>query len=905
MNIDTILVETRIQVIPELPGLENNGDNKTPIQKGNGKNNVAVKNIAPETEYYRTVVETLRDIIWTTDMELRFTYLSPAVEEMLGYTVQETLMKSINHIMTPESISMMVNIFAIALDDETTPNEGPDPPIEVQLICKDGSSKWVEISRTFLRNDEGTPTGILGVARDISRRKSAEEVLRESEYKYRALIEQSLDGIAIAQPNPTRLVFANRTLGEMLGYSVDELSSLSEEEIQLLIHPDDRRLFFMRFKNRLEGKDEPSQYQVRALRKDGVTIYFELSATRIMFLGEYAVQVTFKNITEIMHVQETLHQNQERYRVLFKESNDAIIVVDLEGKIAEGNPQTSTMLGYTLDELSSLSMWEIIIPDEHEGCKDTMGQLIAGDKVPIYERVFVKKDGTQIPVEMSVSLVQDSAGNPQYFQAIGRDVSERRRSEMEIREREERVQTIMDSLPIGVMLIDMETRHVVYANPAVSMMSGIPTTDFMGSICHDNICPAERGKCPIMDLGQDMDKSERVLPMADGTGLPILKTAIPIVLGDHHYLLEALIDISESKRTQEELTISEARLAEAQRIAKLGSWDWNIVTGEEFWSNEIYEIFGISCETTASYDLFIDSTHPDDREMVRYAIRRALYEDRPYIIDHRIIHSDGFESVVREIGEVFRNEKGEPIRMIGTTQDITDHIKAQEKLKAAQARAEFFTDLMSHDINNLHQGIMIGLELLLFDKDFPFQFQEQVQSALTNLERSVFLIRNVRRFSGISESPIVPIDIREPLVAAEVVIRDSFPFKNVIINFDGKQEYCTVVGNEFIFDLFYNILHNSVKFNPNADVAINIQVGPSEDERIVEIKITDHGPGISNSRKEKILTRFKDRETKGSGLGLAIVQQIVDQYDGKIWIEDRIRGEPKSGTSFIIHFHRA
>ena len=120
MNIDTILVETRIQVIPELPGLENNGDNKTPIQKGNGKNNVAVKNIAPETEYYRTVVETLRDIIWTTDMELRFTYLSPAVEEMLGYTVQEMLMKSISHIMTPESFSMIVNIFAIALDSDQT-----------------------------------------------------------------------------------------------------------------------------------------------------------------------------------------------------------------------------------------------------------------------------------------------------------------------------------------------------------------------------------------------------------------------------------------------------------------------------------------------------------------------------------------------------------------------------------------------------------------------------------------------------------------------------------------------------------------------------------------------------------------------------------------------------------------
>jgi signal transduction histidine kinase len=232
-------------------------------------------------------------------------------------------------------------------------------------------------------------------------------------------------------------------------------------------------------------------------------------------------------------------------------------------------------------------------------------------------------------------------------------------------------------------------------------------------------------------------------------------------------------------------------------------------------------------------------------------------------------------------------------------------MKAQKKLIAAQARAEFFTDLMSHDINNLHQGIMIGLELLLTNEDFPYQFREQVQSALDHVERSVSLISNVRRFSRISESPTKPMDIRQALEHSKVTITNSFPLKNIKINLDAKHEYCTVVGNEFIFDLFYNILHNSAKFDPKDDVVINIQVGPSEDDGIVEIKITDYGPGIPNGRKETILTRFKDRETKGSGLGLAIVQQIVDQYDGKIWIEDRIKDEPKSGTSFIIHLHRA
>ncbi len=884
--------------------MKTNKDGKTPTNKQDRKNVPEKKDISQVAKYYQIVVESLRDVIWTVDMELKFTYTNPAVEEILGYSSQDLLGKPVSTIMDSESFVLVRDAFAIALANEVAPTKEPDPPIEIPLRCKDGTQRWVEISRTFLRDNDNKPTGILGVARDINQRKMAEGILRESEYKYRTLVEQSLEGIAIAHRNPIRLAFANCTLGDLLGYSVDEMISFSEKDIHCLVYPDDREFFFRNFDDRFNGKQVPSHYQVRANRKDGTTIWVELSATLITYQGESAIQAAFKDITDTILAQESLHQSQKRYEALFEESNDVILLTDLQGNFVEVNQQASNLLGYSIEELQNLTILDVIHPEEHERCKATMKQLLLGNKIQTYEHNFMKKDGTLIAIDMGVSLVRNTSGNPLQFQAIGRDMTERKRIEVELREREQRVSTIMDSLPFGVLLIDAVTRKIAYANPAISKISGIQRSNFIGSICHKFVCPEQIGKCPIIDLGQKIHKSERILFNNDKNGIPVLKTAIPIVLGEYNYLLEAILDISDRKRAQEELKTSETRLAEAQRIARLGSWDWNIVTGKDIWSDEIYEIFGIPKETVASFDLLVELTHPDDREMTMNFVNKTLNSDVPFDFAHRIIRPDGSIRVVQEVGEVTRNEKGESIRMIGTMQDITDRMLAQEKLESAQAQAEFFTDLMGHDINNLHQGIMIGLELLLIDREFPEKYRAQVQTALTQLERSVSLINNVRRFSGISGSPIEKVNLLEAIEKVRPAIIGTFPNKHIRIDIDEQQSNIIVLGNEFIFDLFYNIFHNSVKFNPNKSVLISVQVRLVEDATI-EIRITDYGSGIPDSRKDKVFTRYLDRDIKGSGLGLTIVKQIVNQFGGKIWIEDRIKGDSTSGTTIIIHLHGA
>lgn len=151
-------------------------------------------------------------------------------------------------------------------------------------------------------------------------------------------------------------------------------------------------------------------------------------------------------------------------------------------------------------------------------------------------------------------------------------------------------------------------------------------------------------------------------------------------------------DITARKKAEESLRKSEMGLTEAQRIAHLGNWDWNIGTNELQWSDEIYRIFGLKPqEFGATYEAFLDSVHPDDRESVKKAVSEALY-GMPYSFEHRIVLPDGSIRFVHERGEVTFGESGEPIRMVGTVHDITEQKEAEKALRDSQANYSAIVD---------------------------------------------------------------------------------------------------------------------------------------------------------------------------------------------------------------------
>ncbi|MBE0525735.1 MAG: PAS domain-containing protein, partial [Candidatus Thorarchaeota archaeon] len=160
------------------------------------------------------------------------------------------------------------------------------------------------------------------------------------------------------------------------------------------------------------------------------------------------------------------------------------------------------------------------------------------------------------------------------------------------------------------------------------------------------------------------------------------------------------------RNSESKLRQSEARLAEAQRIARSGSWVWNIEEDREIWSDEIFRIFGLAPqEFLATYDAFLGSVHPDDRELVKNSVDDAIHKKEPYSIDHRIIQPDGSIRYVHEEGEVTFTEEDKPVQMMGTVQDITERVQIETQLRDERDKAQRYLDLA-------------GTMILALDTDF-------------------------------------------------------------------------------------------------------------------------------------------------------------------------------------------
>ncbi len=144
------------------------------------------------------------------------------------------------------------------------------------------------------------------------------------------------------------------------------------------------------------------------------------------------------------------------------------------------------------------------------------------------------------------------------------------RSNETLRERENYLKTIFNSVQTGLLVIDPETHSIFDVNPKAAELIGLDRSKIIGSVCHQFVCPAEKGRCPITDLGQKIDNSERILLKADGSRIPIIKTGIPITIDGHDYILESFFDISERKILERDLQESETKFRDLAERALVG-----------------------------------------------------------------------------------------------------------------------------------------------------------------------------------------------------------------------------------------------------------------------------------------------------------------------------------------------
>ena len=256
---------------------------------------------------------------------------------------------------------------------------------------------------------------------------------------------------------------------------------------------------------------------------------------------------------------------------------------------------------------------------------------------------------------------------------------------------------------------------------------------------------------------------------------------------------------------------------------------------------------------------------------------------------------------------VRKSSSGEVLGYQGILRDVTKSRELELSLKAEYERAEFYNDLMSHDINNFNQGAMSNLELLLLSGELSGKSQRYVKNALDQITGSANLISNLRKLQAIKSGEIVAqtVDVSELLEDAILSSRALFPGKDVEIKVACETDDTVVIGSRLLFEAFVNLITNAIKFNRAKDIQIVICVS-SHESGFLKLEFMDNGPGIEDSMKEKIFDRSLrlHPEMWGTGLGLTLVKTIIESFGGCIYVENRVKNDHTHGSNFVAILRR-
>ncbi|MDO8142898.1 MAG: diguanylate cyclase [Candidatus Brocadiales bacterium] len=270
---------------------------------------------------------------------------------------------------------------------------------------------------------------------------------------------------------------------------------------------------------------------------------------------------------------------------------------------------------------------------------------------------------------------------------LDRDISERKKAEEAIKDNEQFLQILIDSIPVPVFYKDRDGKYIG-CNEAFEDFLGMRKREIIGKTVYD-VAPKELADsyyeadtALFRSMGNQVYESR--VKHSNGSVRDVIfhKAVFFDRKGELAGLIGVILDITDRKRMEDSLKSSEASLAHAQRIAHLGSWERDIVTDRLYWSDETYRILGLTPQSIGlTYEAYLNFVHPDNREFVKKSVLDALSRKKPYSIDYRIILRDGLERIVHSEAEIVFDHAGNPIKMRGTIQDITDRKQIEEILR--------------------------------------------------------------------------------------------------------------------------------------------------------------------------------------------------------------------------------
>lgn len=625
------------------------------------------------------------DLLCIADTDGRFLRLNPEWENVLGYSTQELEGHLITDFVHPDDKEATLHAVSRLDQQEEVLN------FENRYQRRDGSYRWIEwrarpIGRT-----------IYAVARDITERKRVEHEVRESEEKFRTLMNQTIDMLTLHDLEGN-IVDVNEQAEAFTGYTRDELLSMSIPDLD----PDYReREDQGRFWQRL-AFDEPYRFEARLKRKDDSLFFAEIVLSKVSIRGQTYIMTLSRDITERNRREKQVKDSERNLRTTLNSIGDGVIATDSEGNVTRMNPVAEKLCGWNMEEAHGRPLEEvfhIVNAETREKVDNPVRTVLETGKTMglANHTLLLSKDGQEHPIADSAAPITDDKGTDTGVVLVFRDVADQYEKDRRIAESEKRYRTLfeemLDGFALHEIITDEDGTPVDYrflsVNPAFERMTGLAEREIRGKTVREVLPGTERhwienygrvaltgGPVHFENYASELDKHFKVTAFRPAP----------------NQFASIFQDVTVRKRAEDHLQQERRRLAEIIEATELGTWEWNVQTGEATFNERWAEIVGYTLGEIASTSIEVWErfAHPEDLKKSEALLEKHFRgETDIYECEARMKHKDGSWVWVLDTGRVFSwTAEGKPLMMRGTHQDITarKQIEAARKHLAGAAR---------------------------------------------------------------------------------------------------------------------------------------------------------------------------------------------------------------------------
>lgn len=424
-------------------------------------------------------LDTVQAIVLALDLEGRITMINSAGCRLLGWSEAQLLGKEWFATCLPQN-EVRAEVFDVFC--QLLAGQKQSELHQNQVLCRDGSERWIAWHSNPLTDDAGRVVGMLSAGEDVTERRQVEASLDQSEGRFRALVEQSLAGIYIIQDGGFRYV--NPGFAAIFGYAsaedlIDRLPAAD------LVAPADRARVAENVRQRIEGETADLHYTFRGLRQDGSEIDVEVHGRRFQYQGRPAVIGLVLDITARKAAEDSLRASELRFHDIISASADWVWELDANGRYTYASDSVQALLGYTPEEIRGHTPFDLMSPEEAARVEKLFAD-IAARRASFHDldNVCLHKDGSERRFQTNGIPVIDEAGQLRGYRGLDRDVTEKRRAELVLRETSDRLRALISTIPDLVWLKDPAGRYLD-CNPRFSELIGLPEAEILGRTDYD------------------------------------------------------------------------------------------------------------------------------------------------------------------------------------------------------------------------------------------------------------------------------------------------------------------------------------------------------------------------------------------------------------------------------------